>query len=138
MNPKIWGKPGWTFLHLITCEYPENPTIEEKTNYRLFFSQAQYVLPCGKCRRHYQINLASMPLSDQVMQSRLSLMIWLINMHNLVNKQTGKKVLTYTEALNAIKKMTEKKKANPWMIGGSVLIIILLIIIFILILKRND
>ena len=139
MNPKVWGRPGWRFLHLITNEYPVNPTLEERENYRLFFTQIQYVLPCGKCRRHYQLNLAAMPLTDDVMRTRLTLMVWLINLHNQVNRQTGKKVLTYTEAFEAIRKMAEEERSgpNPWLIGSGITIVLLLVVIFVLILKKK-
>ena len=30
MDPKIWGPPGWLFLHTLTFNYPNNPTKEEK------------------------------------------------------------------------------------------------------------
>ena len=34
MLPEIWGKHGWNFLHLITMGYPDNPTEDEKRQYR--------------------------------------------------------------------------------------------------------
>ena len=27
MEPNIWGPGAWTFLHSITFQYPENPSI---------------------------------------------------------------------------------------------------------------
>ena len=37
MDPKIWGPPGWLFLHTITFNYPTNPTEEDKKYYKNFF-----------------------------------------------------------------------------------------------------
>ena len=30
MNPKIWGPPGWIFLHSIAYGYPNEPSSDEK------------------------------------------------------------------------------------------------------------
>lgn len=137
MNPKIWGRPGWTFLHLVTCEYPDNPTDQDKINYKQFFTDVQYILPCSKCKNHYASNLQKYPITENVLKDRYSLMNWLIDVHNQVNYDTGKKVLTQIEAYSAIQKMM-KPKVNYWMISTVVLLIILVVIIFYSILKKRN
>ena len=37
MDPKIWGPPGWFFIHSVTLVYPDNPTETEKNNFKRFF-----------------------------------------------------------------------------------------------------
>ena len=37
MDPEIWGPSTWIFLHTITLNYPNNPTIYDKQNYKNFY-----------------------------------------------------------------------------------------------------
>ncbi len=57
MLPEIWGKYCWTFIHLLTLEYPEFPTQADKENYKEYFESLQKVLPCEKCRNNLETHL---------------------------------------------------------------------------------
>ena len=52
---KIWGPPGWLFLHSVTMGYPENIDINnpehviKKENMKLFFTSLGHTLPCELC-----------------------------------------------------------------------------------------
>ena len=37
MSPEIWGKIAWNFLHLVTLDYPLNPTNLDKQHYYEYF-----------------------------------------------------------------------------------------------------
>ena len=63
MEPEVWGPPGWTFLHTITLNYPEKPTINEKEKYGDFFSLLGEVLPCERCKKHYKKNTEELPIN---------------------------------------------------------------------------
>ena len=39
INPVLWGKHGWTFLHYITLSYPDNPDEATKQMFKEFFTQ---------------------------------------------------------------------------------------------------
>ena len=79
--------------------YSFNPTEEEKKNYRTFFGNFHNVLfNMANNKRH----LKEIPLTDKVFESREFLSKWVIDMHNLVNKEKGKKVLSYDEAFKII------------------------------------
>ena len=43
----------WTFLHVITFFYPDNPTMDDKKNYYLFLSNFKNFIPCQTCKAHY-------------------------------------------------------------------------------------
>lgn len=114
MLPDIWGKHGWNFIHLVTLEYPVNPTDNDKQKYYQYFHSLQYVLPCDKCRYNLGSHLKKYPLTDEVLSGRGNLVKWGIDLHNIVNYYTGKKMLTYTEAMNEINKLInpEQNKSN--------------------------
>ena len=99
MNPKFWGPHGWYFLHSVTMHYPKNPSEQEKQIYFNFFKSVENVLPCEKCAYHYSKNLEKLPL-EPALESRDTLVRWLISVHNEVNKETGKREYTYEEVID--------------------------------------
>ena len=102
MNPEIWGPPAWTFLHSITLAYPDNPSDLDRFNYETFFNKLQPILPCAKCSQNYMRHLQEDPITNNL-DSKNSLVKWLINVHNKVNKTNDKKELTYNEVMNHYK-----------------------------------
>ena len=100
MNQNIWGPQMWFTLHSITFNYPLKPTEEDKNNYKNFFIYLQYIIPCTVCQKNYVRHLKESPV-EYNLNSREKLVKWLIDLHNMVNGETGKKLLSYN---NVIKK----------------------------------
>ena len=46
MLTSVWGPGMWHYLHTMSFNYPNNPTIKDKHHYRDFVLQLKYVLPC--------------------------------------------------------------------------------------------
>lgn len=82
IDPKLWGKSGWIFLHSVTLGYPNDPTDDDKNNYRIFFNTIKDVLPCGKCRQNYSNSIGKYGLTDDVLISRDALVNWLIRIRS--------------------------------------------------------
>lgn len=93
-----WGPHTWYGVHYVALGYPQEPCDTDKQNYRAFFENLGNVLPCKRCTAHYNANLARMPLTDEVMKNADSLFRWTVDLHNEVNKQTGKRTYSYEEA----------------------------------------
>jgi len=103
IGPDIWGPHGWKFIHMIALAYSLTPTPEQKQHYREFFTVLQYILPCSICANNYAKHFnEDLPFNDKVLESRDTLLKWTIDVHNLVNKETGKKPIPYEEALQLI------------------------------------
>lgn len=102
MKPETWGPCAWLFLHSITLNYPNNPTIEDQTNMTNFIMSLKHVIPCHKCKINFANHLKNKPLTKEVLSSKETLTKWLIDIHNEVNKMNGKKVLSYDDALKEI------------------------------------
>lgn len=103
IGPDVWGPHGWKFLHFIALAYPNEPTEEKKNHYRQFFESLQHMLPCSLCANNYKRHFyEDLPLTDEVLENRDNLVKWTIDLHNLVNKETGKPVLDYEYAINLI------------------------------------
>lgn len=107
MKPEIWGKYGWCFFHLVTMGYPENPTQKDKNKYYEYIQCLKYVLPCDKCNYNLRDHLKKYPLSQEALSSRKSLVVWGIELHNIVNYYTGKPMLTHTEAIIELNKIID-------------------------------
>jgi hypothetical protein len=98
MVTKIWGPVAWTLLHTISFNYPVNPTLEQKHQYRDFILSLQNVLPCGTCRKNLTTNFKQLPLTIADMESRDTFSRYIYNLHELVNRMLKKKSgLTYCD-----------------------------------------
>lgn len=130
MSPDIWGKYAWLFIHFVTMGYPENPTDEDKQRYYEYFQTLQYVLPCKKCRNNMSKHLNTLPLTEQSLVDRNSLVRWGINFHNVVNRSIGKPIISYNEAMHQLDELTHpSSKRDSFSKYLLYLIIIILIII---------
>ena len=109
MDTKIWGPCMWKTLHLITFTYPEKPSYAEKKYYYDFFNNLRYVIPCINCRKNYINHLNEIPL-DPHLDSKDLLIKWLIDIHNLVNKDLNKPQKKYKDVISHYSKLIYGKK----------------------------
>jgi hypothetical protein len=104
-----------------------------------FFVNLYSVLPCTTCKVNFKNHLAQNPMSDDVLSSRFDLVNWLINMHNQVNIQNNKPVVTYEQF---IQKYLYTQQ-NDCLIGNNratvicVSVILILVLIFVMKCKFN-
>ena len=126
MEPNIWGPTGWTFLHSITFQYPEEPTDLDKRKYFTFFNSLKNVLPCPTCREHYETNFEKFQIR---LNNRQELIEWLIDIHNEVNRSSGKKEYSYDEVYHIYNNMYEGSTSE----SGNYDYLFLLLFLFIII-----
>jgi hypothetical protein len=151
MNQNIWGPHLWFSLHTISFNYPVKPSEKDKEEYKLFFKSLQEVIPCSVCKKNYKRHLNEHPIEDYL-NSRKLLVYWVIDMHNMVNAEIGKKILSYDIVLKKYEDVYKKKillddyeivkKSNTIdyekiIYGIFVIFLILLIINFINILMKK-
>lgn len=88
----------WFILHLISFNYPIEPTDMDKKHYTMFIKSLGYVLPCVYCRDNYEKNLKHAGFNISVMKNRDTFSKFIYKLHNTVNKMLDKKVnISYTE-----------------------------------------
>ena len=98
MITSSWGPAFWHILHMMSFNYPANPTKENKEYYKLFVLNLKYVLPCKYCRINLKNNFKVLPLTDACMENRETFSTYIYNLHEIVNKMLGKKSgLTYED-----------------------------------------
>jgi len=94
----IWGPSAWHFMHTMSFNYPVNPSVADKRNYREYILNLENVLPCGKCRKNLRENFKKLPLKKIHMQNRNSFSRYVYDLHELVNHMLGKESgLTYEQ-----------------------------------------
>jgi len=99
LKPSIWGPYGWKFMHFVSLGYPDNPTSDDKRNYKEFYNSLQGVLPCERCAINYKQNIIDSPI-DGHLDNRDALVKWVVDIHNTVNNELQKDQIGYEDAVN--------------------------------------
>jgi len=129
-DPTVWGPKAWFFLDTIVLSYPDNPTDSQKEDFANFFYLISSVLPCLKCRIHYQENLKFNKLTDDILKNRDNLLDWWLKMHNLIRMTSNKEIISKTDMINYYnKKYNERKKCNRNMVRNMIYVCIFLLLI---------
>lgn len=98
MLTTVWGPPMWHILHIVSFNYPVEPTKKQKKDYYDYYNTMKNILPCGKCRENLKKNLKKNPLTMKVFKNRHTLSKWVYDLHETINKMLGKNSgLTYEE-----------------------------------------
>ena len=129
IKPKIWGPHGWKFMHYVSLGYPDKPSESDKMNYKQFYYSLQNILPCEKCAQNYKHNLLKYPIDNHLV-NKDTLVKWVIDIHNQVNKELGKKEYDYNEASQLY--VTEDKPILDYCFKLVVLIILLYFLYYLL------
>jgi hypothetical protein len=96
MLTNVWGPSLWHYLHIISFNYPINPTNIQKKKYKELLLNLQYTLPCKYCRINLKNNFKKYPLIDKIFKNRNNFSRYIYNLHEIINKMLGKKSgLTY-------------------------------------------
>ena len=98
MLTSVWGPSMWHYLHVISFNYPINPTKLQKNKYKQFLLNLQYTLPCKYCRINLKNNFKKFPLINEIFENRDKFSRYIYNLHELINRMLGKKSnLTYCD-----------------------------------------
>jgi hypothetical protein len=98
MQTAVFGPPIWHSLHMISFNYPVNPTEQDKKHYMNFLLSYEHVLPCIYCRVNFKSNLKKAGFSKKVMKNRNTFSRFVYKLHNCVNDMLNKKVqISYEE-----------------------------------------
>jgi len=108
MNQNIWGPHLWFSLHTISFNYPLMPKEDDKEFYKNFFTNLQHVIPCSICKKNYIRHIKEHPIS-QFLDNRKTFVYWVIDMHNMVNAEIGKKILSYDVVMKKYEEVYKKK-----------------------------
>ena len=97
ISPECWGPYMWGAIHLICLGAPAEIDQASRSAYVMFFQQLPYILPCSTCATHLLENLKKDPVEPHL-SGRESLFMWSVGLHNIVNRQLGKKEMHLEQA----------------------------------------
>lgn len=98
MLTSVWGPSMWHYLHVVSFNYPLNPTNLQKKYYKQMLLNLQHTLPCKYCRTNLKNNFKKYPLHDSIFENRNNFSRYIFNLHEIVNKLLNKNSgLTYCE-----------------------------------------
>ena len=136
MNPKVWGPHAWFFLHSVTLAYPDTPSETDKKQMYDFFMSLSNILPCTDCMKHFKQHLNKYPITP-FLDSKDSLVSWLIILHNMVNVSNGKPTMTNKQVLDYYNKQYKYGASTPlnkifskWSIISSTVLLLILALIY--------
>lgn len=143
MNQNIWGPHFWITLHTLTFNYPLKPSQSDKHNYHTFLTILKDILPCSVCRRNFNRKLKEDPLKHHL-NSRREIVEWMIDCHNKVNAETGKRYYSIDEVLKIYSQKYSMKidlnasviKKTDYKIYTNILLSVLVILLIVIILYK--
>lgn len=97
-DPEVWGPPTWFFLHSMTLSLPAQVPPEKQQSLKALMMDLQTTLPCPSCGEHLAEHMKEYPIEPHL-ATRDSMVDWMINLHNMVNRACGKRELPKEEVL---------------------------------------
>ncbi len=95
MTKAEWGVPLWAILHKIAAKLPDTFPRVDIIQIQQFFLQVSDYIPCAKCRGHYSEYCTAN--SPSKILSRNDAVLWVWNLHNLVNTRNSKPIVPLEE-----------------------------------------
>lgn len=108
--PEFFGPYIWATIHLVCLGAPSKLDEYQKQAFKIFFYQLPFIIPCGVCGTHLQENLKHNSIENALNQGGDSLFKWSVDLHNIVNKQLNKPEISYDNAYEYWKKISEGKE----------------------------
>jgi uncharacterized protein YybS (DUF2232 family) len=123
--PTYWGPSFWEVFHSIAFWFPAEPDPRHKKAAVDFYTSMAYLLPCHACQVHYKEILQNHSIENHV-HSRMALLKWTIDVHNMVNSSLGKDPLPIDEAVLLIEKQATRPSPSKRMPGQLIVLAIIL------------
>lgn len=95
LTPEVIGNRWWRILHYISTRC-DNPRLRDLFK-KLMYDIMPVIYPCAICRVHLKQNLAKVPNISNYMNDTDSVVLWLFNLHNEVNKMLNKPQFILTQ-----------------------------------------
>jgi len=111
--PNVWGPFFWHTIHIVALGYPKNPTYTDKKSAKEFYESLAFLIPCPLCKEHYKDHLSKKPLTP-FLDSRTDLIKWTVEIHNIVNKATGKSEWTLEEVMAYYERIGSRNRSPVW------------------------
>ena len=118
-SQEVFGPMFWTIMHMVAHNFPvleddrSNATVAKK--YMRFFKSIGDVLPCRSCREHFKKRISGKTctrLDDKVFQNRTTLARWVWRLHNCVNRDLGKPVVSFEDSSHMYNEVRRRRSVT--------------------------
>lgn len=99
---QYWGESLWKIMYSIAYSLPAELDVEQQEHVVMFYTSLSSLLPCEECKTHYHEYLIKNPLSDGVIKTNTTLLIWINNLHNSINEKLHKPVILLKDKLKEL------------------------------------
>jgi len=124
-SPRLWGPQLWRVMHLVSVNYPLNPTRVQQRAYYNFFNSLKCILPCKTCREEFNKMVSRPPYTltpalfaqrpgDPPGTARRRLAQYVVTLHNVVNARLGKPPGRQTRNWVQYYANLRRQKINVW------------------------
>ena len=96
LNPGVWGKWYWGFLHTISITYPNHPNAITKKKYYELINNFPLFIPCEKISNEFSKLISNYPVAPYL-DNRDSFIRWMHFIHNKVNEKLEKPKITLND-----------------------------------------
>jgi len=132
LNPEVWGKWYWGFLHTIAISYPKHPNSTTKRKYYDFIQSLPLFIPVETISTDFGKLLSRYPVAPYL-DNNTSFVKWVHFIHNKINEKLEKPQLSlddfYVNYYNNYKSKKdiyyEFKKIREKIIFGSLIVTII-------------
>ena len=97
--PEVWGTHYWFFLMTIALTYPDHATAISRRKYYDLIQNMPVFIPNTEISKNFLELLNQYPVTPYL-DNRDSFVRWVVFIHNKVNEQLGKRVITMDEAMD--------------------------------------
>lgn len=97
ISKETWGNPIWAMIHICAYYAPNTLNRDWALSYKAFISCLMFAIPCPLCRANLVENLGTLNI-DNYLRTNESVFEYSVALHNKVNKELNKPVISIEEA----------------------------------------
>lgn len=131
LPPSVWGPSMWDKIHTVTDRYPEHPTPSDKDAIVRYFNTL--TIPCETCQQNYSKKLLQKPI-EFCIDSRKDLQQWAVDIHNIVNLDTGKDYVPFDKVIRQRRSVYRRSVERT--MKNALMTLVVLILLYYLIYKK--
>lgn len=97
--PEVWGSHYWFFLMTVALTYPDHVSAVTRRKYYDLIQNMPIFIPNSEISKNFSELLNLYPVTPYL-DNRDSFVHWVVFIHNKINEQLGKRVITTNEAMD--------------------------------------
>ncbi len=100
----VWGPKAWHMLHSFSIGMNKSIKDSERKCYYLFYKTFAELIPCTVCKSHYIDYFYKIYIIEEKEINRESLKKYIYELHNIINEDLNKPIISYKKAIELHKK----------------------------------